>query len=284
MKRLAPTPASNNRLSNFREATVKDTYFPHDTAATQDPKMLLLISKVGLEGLGLYWILIEAMHRDSSGALTQEEFDCICKMNMCSTAGEHDLSSMFNTEVYFNVGLFERDDQGLITSRRVLQNKNYRHKLSSKRSLGGKVSAQVRRTTKESNMCSNRVEQTENGCSTEKVLIKEIKEINKIKEKKINKESAREYAPHVRMLESEYLNLCSEFGSETVDGFIRTCSDYQASTGKRYRDIPATFRNWQRRHAASPPQGQAPPNGVPLPKHIQAIIETGKQLGIEVDA
>ncbi|NLH53720.1 MAG: DUF4373 domain-containing protein [Bacteroidales bacterium] len=34
-------------------------YFSHDTNANQDPKMMLLIAQLGLEGYGIFWILIE---------------------------------------------------------------------------------------------------------------------------------------------------------------------------------------------------------------------------------
>ncbi len=39
---------------------MKDAYyFPHDSTATDDSKMLLVISQLGLEGYGIYWTLIE---------------------------------------------------------------------------------------------------------------------------------------------------------------------------------------------------------------------------------
>ena len=34
-------------------------YFPHDSNATDDPKIMILISELGLEGYGIFWILIE---------------------------------------------------------------------------------------------------------------------------------------------------------------------------------------------------------------------------------
>ncbi len=41
-------------------STPKDTtYFPHDSNAQNDPKIMLLIAQLGLEAYGIYWILIE---------------------------------------------------------------------------------------------------------------------------------------------------------------------------------------------------------------------------------
>ena len=36
-------------------------YFPHDSNAKDDPKCVLLIDELGLEGYGIYWVLIEVL-------------------------------------------------------------------------------------------------------------------------------------------------------------------------------------------------------------------------------
>lgn len=41
---------------------MKDAYyFPHDSNAKDDPKIVLLIEQMGLEGYGIYWVLIETL-------------------------------------------------------------------------------------------------------------------------------------------------------------------------------------------------------------------------------
>jgi len=41
---------------------VKDAYyFPHDSNAKDDPKISLLIDQLGLEGYGIYWVLVETL-------------------------------------------------------------------------------------------------------------------------------------------------------------------------------------------------------------------------------
>lgn len=41
---------------------MKDAYyFPHDTNAKDDPKIVMLIEQLGLEGYGIYWALIETL-------------------------------------------------------------------------------------------------------------------------------------------------------------------------------------------------------------------------------
>lgn len=44
-------------------------YFPHDVNASQDPKMMTLISECGLMGIGAFWIIIEILHQQEWGAI-----------------------------------------------------------------------------------------------------------------------------------------------------------------------------------------------------------------------
>ena len=42
----------------------KDTfYFPHNTNARNDPKMIQLFMELNLSGIGFYWNIIEILHR-----------------------------------------------------------------------------------------------------------------------------------------------------------------------------------------------------------------------------
>lgn len=44
-------------MSNYKDAY----YFPHDSNAKDDPKCVLLIEQLGMEGYGIYWMLIEIL-------------------------------------------------------------------------------------------------------------------------------------------------------------------------------------------------------------------------------
>lgn len=47
-------------------------YFSHDMNARTDPKMLKVIMRLGLEGIGLYWCLIELLHEQEGYILMSE--------------------------------------------------------------------------------------------------------------------------------------------------------------------------------------------------------------------
>lgn len=49
-------------------------YFPHDTNAIQDPKMMGLLAQCGAYGVGLFWILIEILHQQTYGRITVVDF------------------------------------------------------------------------------------------------------------------------------------------------------------------------------------------------------------------
>lgn len=115
-------------------------YFPHDTNAHSDPKMMMLISSLGLEGVGLYWILIELMHQEPTGKITKRAFQDYIKFftQNKSLKELNEIQQVFNTTKLF----VEQD--GFICSNRVLENKKIRQEISEKRSLAGKKSAEKR--------------------------------------------------------------------------------------------------------------------------------------------
>ena len=55
-----PNPETRSDVGKACYLDMKDAYyFPHDTNATNDPKVMLMVSQLGLEGYGIYWTLIE---------------------------------------------------------------------------------------------------------------------------------------------------------------------------------------------------------------------------------
>jgi hypothetical protein len=65
---IDPKPISGNAISTaprdgfFIFTNMKDAYyFPHDSNAKDDPKMILLIEELGMEGYGIFWMLIESL-------------------------------------------------------------------------------------------------------------------------------------------------------------------------------------------------------------------------------
>ncbi len=129
---------------------MKETfYFQHDYNATQDPKIMALIAKCGLAGVGMYWILIELLHQQPDSKIKKETYeDYINFYGRVDYENEQVLNKLKQVlnklkQVLIDVGLFVEQDN-FIFSERVLENKKQREILSKKRSLAGKKSAEVR--------------------------------------------------------------------------------------------------------------------------------------------
>jgi hypothetical protein len=117
-------------------------YFPHDSNAIQDPKMMTLLSECGLAGVGMFWTIIEILHQQELGSITEKEFkkyiDFYCHFQ---SQGTHLLEQI--EQVLISSGLLKKKN-GLIYSERVEKNKKHREEISEKRSLAGKKSGESR--------------------------------------------------------------------------------------------------------------------------------------------
>jgi len=158
---------------------MKETYyFQHDYNATQDPKLMTLLARCGLEGIGMYWIMIELLHQQNNSKISKETYkDYVDFYGRVDGENEHLLNKI--KQVLIDVGLFVEED-GFIFSNRVLENKKQRKEISEKRSFAGKRSAEVRQ-----NLTND--EQVLNSCET-KTNIRKEKKGKEIKENSIKRE------------------------------------------------------------------------------------------------
>lgn len=143
-------------------------YFKHDSNAKDDPKCVLLIEQLGLEGYGIYWILVETL-RD------QPEY----KYPMILISA---ISRRYNTSfekmraVISNYDLFNIDDNELFFSPSLSERMYEWDTKRAKAAIGGRASA-----AKRLNDRSTFVEQTLNERSSNKRREEKNKE-NIIKE------------------------------------------------------------------------------------------------------
>ena len=107
---------------------MKDSfYFPHDYNAIQDPKMMILLSKCGLSGVGLYWILVEILHQQPDGTIKEEEFVKFIEFYCHFQSQGISLLDSIEQEL-INCGLLIKEN-GMIKSIRVIRNKQFREGL-----------------------------------------------------------------------------------------------------------------------------------------------------------
>ncbi len=105
----------------------KDTfYFSHDYNARNDPKILELRSEFGMEGVGIYWCLIETLAEDENGYIIAS---LMGGLSVGFGIPKARLIEVINFMV--EIDLLCKDDTG-IYSRRMMEHKKLRKTLSDK--------------------------------------------------------------------------------------------------------------------------------------------------------
>lgn len=134
--------------SSLHQQMKETFYFPHDTNAHSDPKLVALLCDAWLQWLWMYRILVEIMHQQDDWMLTEKQLKQY--LRMYATHDEH----MFNTwwayvEQMLNTfktnDIFVFTDDWKIYSKRVLKNKQFRKDMLEKKSLAWIISWQNRR-------------------------------------------------------------------------------------------------------------------------------------------
>jgi len=138
-------------------------YFSHDSNAKDDPKCVLLIEQLGLEGYGIFWVLIEVL-RD------QPEYKYPLGL-IPSLARKYNTTSEKIRTVIFNYGLFTVDEQDFFSMSLIdrMEQANVRRISASN---AGKRSAQKRLEA----CVPSEIERSLNGRSTDVQLERKGKE------------------------------------------------------------------------------------------------------------
>lgn len=131
-------------------------YFSHDSNAKDDPKCVMLIEQLGLEGYGIYWVLIETL-RD------QPEYKYPLAL-IPAIARRYNTTTEKMKTVIGNYGLFTIDENDFFSLSLIKRMEQYEYKREIARAAG-KKSAEKRLL----NSGSTDVQPTFNDGSTSKV-------------------------------------------------------------------------------------------------------------------
>ena len=181
-------------------------YFPHDSNARQDVKILKLRIKHGWAGYGLYWGIIEALRDQDNYAFEADQPELISLAVGCSV---DEITPIIDT--CLEVGLLKKED-GYIFSPSLKRRMKRVDDIREKRRLAGKRRAEQMQNNAEkvedeveesndeqtTNTYSAHAQQMLNTCSANEnqmlsIKEKKIKE-NEIKEKDNNKIHAQAHA------------------------------------------------------------------------------------------
>ncbi len=144
-------------------------YFSHDSNAKDDFKCMLLIEELGLEGYGIFWILVE----------TLREQDCFkYPIRLLPSLSRKYNTTLTKMEVVIrNYNLFQIDEENFFFSQSLNRRMSLMDKAREQRKLAGIASGKARK--------KNEIERPLNECSTDDEQIKE-KKVKETKQKEIN--------------------------------------------------------------------------------------------------
>ena len=112
---------------------IKAFYFPHDIGASNDPKLVDLRMRFGWEAIGMYWAIIEALHKEKDGSMSSHLIssmilDFYSQEEIRTMSHKRDHAKELEECFYTNV-LLEKHN-GITTNKRVRKNIEERHKKS----------------------------------------------------------------------------------------------------------------------------------------------------------
>lgn len=149
-------------------------YFSHDSNSKDDPKCVLLIEQLGLEGYGIFWILVETLRDQPGYKYPLSLLPAIARKYNSTTQKVETVVKQYN--------LFQFTDDEFFFSISLMDRMEYLEISRQQRVEAGKKSAEKRRLLQISNDRSTAVQREKNDRSTSKV--KESKE-KESKEKEI---------------------------------------------------------------------------------------------------
>lgn len=207
-------------------------YFPHDSNAKDDPKCVLMIEQLGMEGYGIYWMLVEAL-RD------QPDYTYPVA-NMPALARRYNTSAEKVRTVVYNYELFTVKEDKIFFSESLNRRMLVFNENRAKRSAAGRLG--MARRWGDNNVITPLLQ------SNSTVITSKVKE-SKVKEKESIEKVATKRTAFVAPSLQEVKDYISEKGY-TVDA-QRFIDFYEAKgwmIGKnKMKDWRAAVRTWMRR-------------------------------------
>lgn len=220
-------------------------YFTHDSNAKDDPKCVMLIEQLGMEGYGIYWMLVETLRDQPNyrypinllSALarryntTHEKIKAVvCSYNLFVVDGE---------EFFFSRSLIDRMEP--LEAKRLLAQK------------AGKASAKKRKLKEE---ISTDVQRTFNVCSTTVQPVKKSKE-EYSKSTKVDiivpKKTLFSLSERQSIFMEELKPYVEQYGREMIRAFYDYWTEPNQAGKKMRKELEKTWktdsrlRTWERR-------------------------------------
>lgn len=209
----------------------KDYYFQHDYNPTTDAKIQAMLSVYGDWGYGLFWRMVEMMHREIDNSI-------LLKKYVFSSFAQHKSTSVEQVEAFVKdcINEFElfASDGTRFWSERVKRNMDKRSEISVSRSKAGKASAEARKKSTRVKQVLTSVEQNPTKESKEKKSKEELfSRFYEAYQKKVDKPAA--------------VKAWMKIDLDEMPGIIEKAKTYAMGiTDKQFQPYPASWLNGRR--------------------------------------
>lgn len=139
-------------VSYFNSMTKDAYYFPHFCNARHDRKIKRVTKQLGVEGYGIYFMLLEVLREQTDYRYPISDIDLL--------ADEFGTSEAKVVAVVKNYELFTVDECNMFFSENLISNMQPYIKMKEQRVLAGKASAEKRKQIRSSNDRSTTVQQS----------------------------------------------------------------------------------------------------------------------------
>ena len=124
----------------------KETFwFRHDYDAADDDRTMVMIEQLGLEGYGIYWVLIEKLRGRKDYKMPFSIIPSLARRYMTTP-------EKMKT-VIMQYGLFQYDDEGFFYSESLIRRMNALDELKQRRAIAGKKAVEARWSKEKDTKC-----------------------------------------------------------------------------------------------------------------------------------
>lgn len=157
---------------------LKAFYFPHDIGASNDPKLIDLRMRFGWEAIGMYWAIIEALHKEENGEMpshliTSMILDFYSQEEIRTMSHKREHAKDFEECLYTNV-LLERISDNITTNKRV--KKNIEERRNKSEMARKSIEARWHKSISGNNLNTNELRTNYERNTIKESKVKEIKE------------------------------------------------------------------------------------------------------------
>ena len=220
-------------------------WFRHDTNAKDDHKIMLLMDQLGLEGYGIYWILIEVL---------REQEGYIYPLSMLPILAKRYYSSAEKFKaVTLNYGLFEVIEGDNFSSLSLLRRMGEYDKYCEQRRLAGKKGG-LEKVARAKHTLSIPVACAKHKSSTRLPSGEERSGEDGIREDRKGLESSENICrsfDHLSITQTNFDKLIKVYGVDKVNDILDRIENHAGN--KKYKSLYLTASNWLKSEKSNKP-------------------------------